>query len=68
MLGIASAAGFLLGSERMANVFSFFWGTHEFWSRFRNKVETWSESHFNERWLLIIVLIVLAGVVWIQFL
>src|SRR6266699_1063936 len=30
----AAVAGFCVGSERMANVFSFFWGTHTLWARF----------------------------------
>jgi hypothetical protein len=28
---VASVIGFLIGSERMAGVFSFFWGTHSVW-------------------------------------
>jgi len=27
--------GFCLGAERMANILSFFWGTHSFWDRVR---------------------------------
>lgn len=30
---VAAVTGFLVGSERMANIFSFFWGTHGLWSR-----------------------------------
>src|SRR5450830_725899 len=29
---VASIVGFCVGSERMANIFSFFWGTHSFWA------------------------------------
>ena len=29
----ASVVGFLVGSERMAGIFSFFWGTHKIWER-----------------------------------
>lgn len=29
----AAILGFCLGSERMASVFSFFWGTHTLWER-----------------------------------
>ncbi len=29
----ASLIGFLSGSERMARIFSFFWGTHEIWEQ-----------------------------------
>ena len=31
VLIVSAITGFLLGSEKMANVFSFFWGTHSIW-------------------------------------
>ena len=31
LVGLASAVGFVLGAERVASVFSFFWGTHPVW-------------------------------------
>ena len=31
ILIISAIAGFLLGSEKMVNTFSFFWGTHSIW-------------------------------------
>jgi len=36
---LAAVAGFCLGSERMANIFSFFWGTHPFWADVRDYIE-----------------------------
>ncbi len=33
LVGLASVVGFVLGSERMAGVFSFFWGTHPVWEQ-----------------------------------
>ena len=33
IVGTASMVGFLSGSERMARIFSFFWGTHEIWEQ-----------------------------------
>jgi hypothetical protein len=31
IIAVAAIIGFALGSERIAEVFSFFWGTHEVW-------------------------------------
>lgn len=52
IIASAAVAGFLLGSEKMANAFSFFWGTHSIWQ------EEWFQKCF-----LGLVIIVLVGVV-----
>jgi len=31
IISVASVIGFSVGSERMANIFSIFWGTHQAW-------------------------------------
>jgi hypothetical protein len=50
ILAVAAIVGFALGSERIAEVFSFFWGTHEAWS------EAWL------RWLAFgLLVVVLVG-------
>lgn len=58
----ASIAGFCLGPERMANIFSFFWGTHGFWTNLgvyldekRGELQT---DHNVPLWLLIVPLVI----------
>jgi hypothetical protein len=51
-----AVVGFLVGAERVANIFSFFWGTHSFWSRAENQVENWF-IHGNGSWWLFLVLL-----------
>ena len=33
IVAIATIVGFIVGTERMVKLFSFFWGTHEIWER-----------------------------------
>jgi len=33
IVATATIVGFVVGTERMAQLFSFFWGTHEIWER-----------------------------------
>lgn len=51
---IASAAvsGFILGSEKMANVLSFFWGTHAVW-----------EEEWFQNIIVAVIIIVIVGMV-----
>jgi len=68
----AAVVGFCVGSERMANVFSFFWGTHTLWARFgtylKEKLGEWSVEYVIPRrillGLLVVLLFVLVIVVW----
>jgi len=68
----AAVVGFCVGSERMASVFSFFWGTHTLWARFgtylNEKLGEWSVEYVIPRrillGLLVVLLFVLAIVVW----
>jgi len=68
----AAVVGFCVGSERMANLFSFFWGTHTLWARFgtylNEKLGEWSVEYVIPRrillGLLVVLLFVLAVVVW----
>lgn len=63
----SSIAGFCLGPERMANVFSFFWGTHSFWTNLDayldENLSEWQSDHNVPLWLLIILLVILAIVI-----
>lgn len=63
----ASVAGFCVGAERMANIFSFFWGTHSFWTRLGeyldDKLCEFQTKHNAPLWLLIILLAILAVVI-----
>lgn len=63
----ASVTGFCVGPERMANIFSFFWGTHSFWTRLGayldDKLSEFQTEHNAPLWLLIILLAILAVVV-----
>lgn len=52
IISVATAAGFVLGSERMANVFSFFWGTHPVW-----------EEDWFQRLAAALVVVVAVGVI-----
>lgn len=62
----ASVVGFCVGAERMTNVFSFFWGTHEFWKKLGayldDKRNDFQEEHNAPLWLLIILISALAFV------
>lgn len=52
IIASAAAAGFVLGSERMANVLSFFWGTHPVW-----------EEEWFQKCLVGLIIVVVVGVV-----
>jgi hypothetical protein len=60
----ASIVGFFTGAERMANIFSFFWGTHNFWSRFNeylhDKSENLQTEHSVSNWVLGLLLVTFA--------
>jgi hypothetical protein len=63
----AALTGFWVGSERMAGIFSFFWGTHSLWSRvdayLQEKLA--GRSYDTPVWILAAVLIAFAAVlVW----
>jgi hypothetical protein len=60
----ASALGFLAGSERMANIFSFFWGTHSFWSDVGDRLDEFQTNHNVGFWVLVILLAILAFVIY----
>jgi hypothetical protein len=53
-IGGAFLIGFAIGSERMAEFFSFMWGTHPFWK----KVEYWFHEHENLGVFLIILFMI----------
>lgn len=56
--------GFCVGAERMANIFSFFWGTHSFWDKSRDflddKLSVLQTEHNVPTWLFVILLVALA--------
>ena len=60
----ASIVGFFTGAERMANILSFFWGTHNFWSRFNEYLHDISENlqteHSVSNWVLVLLLVTFA--------
>jgi hypothetical protein len=60
----ASVVGFLAGSERMANIFSFFWGTHSFWSDLGDQLDGLQTDHNVAFWLLVVLLAILAFVIY----
>ena len=66
IIGVAVSA-FFIGPDRMASVFSFFWGTHEFWPRLEEKLNEWRDEHFSEGWLLIVLMAIFGIVVLVQF-
>jgi hypothetical protein len=55
---VASIVGFCVGSERMANIFSFFWGTHSFWAR----LDDLQTEHNLSHWVLVVLLVIFAVV------
>jgi hypothetical protein len=60
----ASVVGFLAGSERMADIFSFFWGTHSFWSNLGDQLDGLQTDHNVAFWLLVVLLAILAFVIY----
>jgi hypothetical protein len=60
----ASVVGFLAGSERMANIFSFFWGTHSFWSDVGDRLDEFQTNHNIGLWVLVVLLAILAFVIY----
>ena len=63
----AGGAGFLMGADRIVAIFSFFWGTHQFWSRLDERLNEWRDEHFGEGRMLILLMVILGIVLWIQF-
>ena len=63
----AAAAGFFAGAERMANIFSFFWGTHSIWQRFARFLEEqagdFEAAKDGHIWLLVFLLVIFVAVV-----
>lgn len=59
----ASVVGFLAGSERMANIFSFIWGTHSFWSIVGDRLDEFQTNHNVGLWVLVGLLVILAVVI-----
>lgn len=57
--------GFCLGAARMANILSFFWGTHSFWDRAKvfldDKLSVLQTEHSAPTWLIIIMFVALAS-------
>lgn len=60
----SSVVGFLAGPERMANIFSFFWGTHSFWSDVGNRLDEFQANHNVGLWVLVVLLAILAVVIY----
>lgn len=65
----AAIAGFLLGADRIATIFSFFWFTHPFWRRLGNNLNENIDSPHSDftplRWILLAVLLVLVIIVFL---
>lgn len=60
----AAVFGFLAGSERMTNIFSFFWGTHSFWSNVGDQLDGLQTNHNAGLWFLLVLLAILAFVIY----
>ena len=60
-----AVVGFCVGAERMANIFSFFWGTHSFWDKARefldDKLSVLQTEHNAPTWLIVILSVALAS-------
>jgi hypothetical protein len=58
IISSASIAGFLLGPDRIATLFSFFWFTHPFWRRLENNLNESVDSPHSDfklsRWILLV--------------
>jgi hypothetical protein len=69
IVGLAATTAFFVGADRMANVFSFFWGTHSIWYRIGNRISNWSES-YGERsvplWVTVALFGILLIIAWLQ--
>ena len=50
IIASAAAAGFIFGSEKMANAFSFFWGTHP----------VWEEGWFQKGLVALVVIVIVS--------
>ena len=69
VVALVSIAGFILGPDRLAEVFSFFWGTHEVWTRIVASIEEWDEQHPNARYVVAVAavaIICLTAPLWIK--
>lgn len=61
---VSATVGLFAGRERMADIFSVFWGTHSLWQRVRDHLEE-DESRFKQSnllWLLAILLFTLLAI------
>ena len=60
----AATLGFIVGGERMANLFAVVWGTHPIWS----EMESWLEEHETAGAALGFAFVALVvGFVWYSF-
>ena len=68
IVGVAALTGFCVGGERMANSFSFFWGTHSIWSKLgayiEDKTVEWNTEHVPVT-VLVALLVVFAVFMWV---
>ena len=54
IIASAAVAGFIFGSEKMANIFSFFWGTHP----------VWEEDWFRKGLVALVVVIIVSLLIY----
>ena len=66
---VAALTGFWVGPERMANIFSFFWGTHSVWSRLEAYLqEKLPDRHYHTpAWILVVAVVALVVVLAWRF-
>ena len=67
----AAIVGFFVGAERMAKIFSFFWGTHSFWDKvgkfLDDRLSVLQTEHNAPTWLLVILLVALASILVLNY-
>jgi hypothetical protein len=65
----AAVTGFVVGGDRMANIFSFFWGTHSLWQRLGDRIHHWMER-YGERsvplWVTAALFAAILVIAWVQ--
>ncbi len=69
IIGLAALAGFLAGLDRMVGIFSFFWGTHSFWSRVSRRMEEWNQDYAQRLvplWITLLAFAVLLLIAWLR--
>ena len=69
VIGLAALAGFLAGHDRMVKIFSFFWGTHSFWSRVNRRMQEWNQDYAQRLvplWITLVVFAVLLLIAWLR--